>query len=467
MADTVTITQAGGEVVSEKSAPKITITGAGADVASTKTSPKITITGTWADVASVKTSPRIVVTQLGAELAWIVTPAPLPCIIPSMVPVSIAPRYYARLLNTAGMVVALFDDWISLAYYKEINGIYEYTLTFADNGDSRLSLFDTDFIIEVWRSVPGSGVAWYRDFVGLHRRIKRNLDSDGKKTVSSIGVGMNGLLSRTYILYNAGTLMADKSCPAETAMKEYVEENCGSSAVTANYRHANGALPGFSVDTDHAYGTLWQGSRAYKNLLSTLDDIANYAGIDFEVMYTGAGTFIFRTYNGQLGVDRTYVGLNTHTGLNSAGNVPVKLSPDMGNVQDEEYIFDRLAEHNRILVLGKGDGATKEWVVVEDASAVNDSPWNRCEAVIDASSQEFQYQRTMAGWEALVANKAVESISITPLQRPNCLYGKHYDLGDRLTVVAGSVTRNKRVIADRKTITSERETIELTFKDIP
>ena len=75
-------------------------------------------------------------------------------------------------------MVAIFDHWKSLKYSTVINVVGEFQLTFNDDGDDRLNLFGTDYILEVYRSVPGCGVEWYVDFRGLCRKIDPKITSD-------------------------------------------------------------------------------------------------------------------------------------------------------------------------------------------------------------------------------------------------------------------------------------------------
>jgi hypothetical protein len=379
----------------------------------------------------------------------------------------IASRFYVSLLDTTGTVVAVFDSWLSLEYGKEINGVGYYAVTFADTNDPRFDLFKLDYIVEIYRSIPGSGVDWHLDFIGFHRKPNRKITKEGVATFVSTGPGNNSFLDRKSIGYQAGTIQADKSDAAETVMKEYVDENIGNLATIANGRKANGTMTGVSVDIDSGNGALWEGKRAYAKLLDTLQDIANYAQIDFNMEYNGPAKFLFKTYISQLGVDRTTTGLNTTTGKNASGNAPVILSPERGNVQEYEYYEDRLGEKNVIIVLGKGDGATRDVNVVLDPVSTVESPWNAIETVVNATNQDYQYQRIIVGYENLVAMAKIENLTFKPLQQERCLYGLHYFMGDRLTIQHFTLSRNKRLVAVRHTIANSQEAIETAFADVP
>src|SRR3990172_7332367 len=142
---------------------------------------------------------------------------------------SIAPKYQVRLRDQSGVLTAIFDDWVDMEFTKEVNNIGSYK--FQINGeDARRSLFELDGQVEIWRQVAGCGLGWYKEFEGFHRLDSRSTDKEGNRIFVSDGVGLNDLLARSIIAYKAGTIRADKNAPAETVMKEYVDENCGPTA---------------------------------------------------------------------------------------------------------------------------------------------------------------------------------------------------------------------------------------------
>jgi hypothetical protein len=403
-------------------------------------------------------------------------------------PDSVAAYYQVRLKNTAGSYVAYFDHFQSLEFQKIVNDVGYYALTFGDDGDSRFDLFQLDGQVEVWRSVPGVGLDWYREYEGFHRRHQRNINQDGSRTYLSYGVGYNDFLARTAIAYKGGTIRADKNAPAETVMKEFVDENCtptGDTTVVGRLNYDsdadvflyNSALPGLVVQPSSGQGIVWTGSRPFENLLDVLQEIADYSSIDFAVVGTGPATFAFITYVNQLGSNRTAVGLQA-SGTNAAGFPPVIFSNEYGNVQNIEYLLDRVSEANAVIVLGEGDGSTRE-VLTRSSGDVSSSPWNRREvsrpthiAQIPGLSEEaaaelktFSMQQT--GDEVLEEMQAKEVFSFSPLQQPATLYGKNYFLGDRVTVRYGDLLQHKRITSVRVTVQEGGEVIDMELARIP
>ena len=378
---------------------------------------------------------------------------------------STAAVYQVILRDTSYTVVAVFDDPISCEYTNEVNAVGSFSLQIAYD-DPRVDLFVLDGMVEIYRSVPGIGLTWYKEFTGLFRDPKFNVTQDGKKVFTASGVGLNDFLFRTIINYPEGTIKSYKNIAAETAMKEYANENCGPIAlVTPPYERVyDGVLPDFIVDTDTALGPVWEGDRAFENLLDVLVDIATTSLIDFNVVWDDfLKKFVFYTYVGQQGLDRTSVGVDATTGLNASGNVPVVFSLLRGNVKSISYEYNRTSEANVISVLGDGDGATRTIVSLDRPATVASSPWNRREA--SRSQGGFISQMEFAGEAALNEMQAREIIEFEPMLQPMLMYGRDYMLGDRVSVIFRNVTRHKRIVSVSNSMSSG-EAISLTFADL-
>lgn len=391
---------------------------------------------------------------------------------------SIAANYYVRLLSSLSQQVDLFDKFTTINLNNKLNGVGSFTLEFDDLSDQRKNKFVLDGQAEIYRSVPGVGVDWYVEFAGFHRKEEETITKAKRQIFKSVGVGYNSLLQRTDIAFREGTIRADKFAAAETVMKEYVEENCGSLATIADGREAEGTFPYFSVQRDAGLGSLWSGSRAFENLLDTLQAISIYAEIDFDILRVGDPWFIFATYNLLKGADRTIIGLDSATGRNAAGNYPVTLSVDLGNVQQAIYEKSRLEEANVCIVLGDGEGSTREVLTKSDPSAMNASPWNRIEvarpsqpAYIPGLSEEAAaelktYSMEQTGQEVLNDLQAKEDFTFTPLQQPSTLYGLHYFMGDRITIKFRDFVTHKRIVGVQIRVQKDRENITLDVASV-
>lgn len=376
----------------------------------------------------------------------------------------ITARYCIELYDQTYAKIALFDAPYDLTYHKEINSVGTFSFSL-DYNDPRTALFELDGMAVIRRSIPGVQLDWYDEFVGLHRSDSDNLPESAAGKFISSGPDLNDFLARTIINYREGTVKAQKSGPAETVIKEYVLENCGNQALIAvpYERCSDGVLQDFEVEASTGAGKSWEGTRAFENLLDTIQIIAKYADMDFNVTFDNTlKKFIFRTYADQLGEDRTTIGLNTHDGLNAAGNRPVIFSTQNGTIQKLKRTYDRMSESNVVSVLGDGDGATR-LVEVVFRNTRYDSPWNRRE--ISRAQSGYISEMQTAGEEALNETSAKDIIEFSPMQQSSQLYGLHYNVGDRITIRHRGVDSHKRIIAADNQASSDNA-LTLTFSDL-
>ncbi len=395
----------------------------------------------------------------------------------------VAANYYVILKDQSGAQVAYFDHFIGLDIEKKANDVGSYSLVFADNGDSRFDLFQLDGQVEIYRGGPPGSIfnGYSLEFEGLHRKLVRKTDSSGLRTFISAGPSYEDMLARTNILYKSGTgydsalgIGADHRAVPEQVMKEYVRDNCTSVATdwTVVGRLSNGQLSNFTVAALYARDPIsdleWQGDRGFENLLTTLQEIAAYSGIDFRVVGDGPAAFRFQTY---LGKDRTARSLNQSTGNNSAGNKPMIFSVENGNVADAEYTLDYTQEANVVAVLGKGDRTLRHVEVCIDYAAMTASPWNRREIARPGNTQDADdetYQLIYLGNEILQENKAKEQFIFTPLQVETSMYGVHYFLADKVTARYGNIDVHKRIDSIRINLSANQpEAITINFSDLP
>ena len=363
-------------------------------------------------------------------------------------------RYQVVLYDTNGVRQAVFDDWISLNVDKIVNGIHTHQLSMSED-DPRVSLFTLDSLVEVKRSVLDEGLDWYREYIGLHRTTQFNTTVTGKGIFTSYGRGLCDLLARRYILYPAGDpTYSTKNAPGETTMKEFVEENAGPSA-TAPPRLYNGVTSGLSIQVTAGQGAIWEGDRAYKNLLDILKEVALATGVDFDVVYLGNATFEFRAYYPQLGTSKIQGSTN-----------PVIFSTLHGDMLKPYYTISRTEEVTSIVVLGQGQEANRMNFQLSSADTA-DSPWNTIELVRDARQESTIVGLQSIATAELEKLQAQEKFTFDVLQIPSSIYGLHYVLGDVITARYRSVSRNKKIIGVSLTCNESGESIRVEFGDVP
>lgn len=348
-------------------------------------------------------------------------------------------RYQVRLYDTTGTLVDVLDDdggFLSLHWADEQNGRGSWRCVISDENATRRAKFALNSIVEIRRAIPEWGLAWYTPFVGIYRRPTRYYEQDDRRVFTARGYSLNEFLRWRWIYWYAGSSGAEKSGYADDVMKEYVYENLGAGATLAAGRvKASGVMSGVTVQADASAAGVWDGSRAWKNLLSVLQDIGDQESVDFKLVWGGAGTaaFEFQTAYPRWGDDRSNVGLVGSTGLNGAGNRPVVFDVLEGTMALPSLDYDRSDEVNRVLALGQGRNADRETELREDTGLQADADWNVIEAIAEAPQETTASGRQAAGDAKLAEHKPKKRLDFDVLQTETLHFGKHYFVGDKLT----------------------------------
>lgn len=347
-----------------------------------------------------------------------------------------------RLKKADGSLAAIIDRYVAFTITRRVNAPGAYVLRM-DGNDEKCSLFELDGQIEFWRRYPEYGIEWYLEFEALHRVWYYHLTNDDKLQFESWGKGYNGLLARRIVEDKAGTAGASKSGAAETVAKAFVNEQCGPGA-------GSRALSGFSIQADAATGNTVTLDRAFRNVLEVVQYIASIGGGDFAVVGTGAATFQFRWYNGQLGTDRSST---------------VIFAVERGNMAHPELLIDRSAEITAVLVGGQGEGTARATVWRTAATRIADSTWNRREAFVDAKNESGSALNDK-GDARLEEGRPKNQLTFDVVQTPGCLYGKHYFLGDLVKARFVGVEATKKVTEVQITVDEHGEHISVGTEDV-
>lgn len=360
--------------------------------------------------------------------------------------------YKLRINNTSGALQAELADFRSLNYVKETNrpGLLQFSL----RDDHEAVTYLTDKAqVEVWRRNRQEEIDWYCDFYGLFRQPKRT-----KPT--KIGIfaatcpGQLSMLAWRIVAWKSGIANRSKftAAKAETVMKTLVSYNAGASATTGNGRIRTGTITGLSVQADGANGNTLDFYCPFKNLLETLQELARIGGGDFDLVKTGAATWEFRWYTGQVGADRT---------------ASVIFSTDFDNMAVPEFEQNRLGEKTVAIVGGQNEGTDRDVVV---RTGANYGASNDIEVFVDA--REVDAGNTAGlnakGDDELKLLQATDEFDFDVLQVPSTLYGKHYFLGDLVTVRSPFTGANvsRKIISAAVDVTGNREKIGVKTQDI-
>jgi hypothetical protein len=351
------------------------------------------------------------------------------------------PTYYLRLKDQTGAQVAIFSGagrgetgggLQSFTYRKRLRTPGSHTVRiFGD--DDRIPLLDLDEAdtldsqFEFYRRDPQGGLDWYKDFETFHRGMDTNSGAEGRLTFTSYGVGYNTLLLAETILWPAGSAEAKKTGAAETVAKEFVDENIGPSALAASGRFRDGNLSGVTIEADAGTGNTWSGGRTFKNLIDVLVELAEIGPGDYWMIGNGDAAFEFQWRDTRWGDDKTQG--------NAAGNPPVVFSENNQNATNISYNYQRQNEINTCDVLGGGQGANRQHVS-RTSGGESDSPWARRAIARDARDEVDTTILQTRGDEVVDKNRPRRLITFDAMQTTSTRYGRDWDVGDLVTVIA-------------------------------
>jgi len=355
-------------------------------------------------------------------------------------------EYKVQVRDPAGDLQTVYEAFRYLEMRHIIN-TPDYAKMIVD-GTNVAENFEDGTVIEVLRKVPGyepSAVpetrrrdnGWYVEWDGLHGDETHATYPNGDEAFTIYADGGLDLAERREILYYATTGASESkkiAIPAQTAIYQYIEENCGASATTANGRFIDGTIVTLNIPVNIGAGPNWSGQRAYRNVLEVIQEIANVAEIDFDIVSLGNGQWQFETYVDQLGEDRTATGLDGITGLNAAGNAPVIFSIEQHNVAQVTYSTKRRASANVVATLGKGQYGSRAYGLYTNSATIDADRLTQREVSRNANTQDDPAELLEMATEWGTRLQPTEDFTFVPLRgAQNTIYGVDYWWGDKIT----------------------------------
>jgi hypothetical protein len=333
--------------------------------------------------------------------------------------------YEVILYDDYGTQKAVLQGWEYLEFTQRVNSAWNHNLRFElspeDSGGGILSVLrdnlDVDWHIRVKRTDPITNVESLV-YEGFNRTIVDQLNASGGVILNLYGVGYTELLSRRVVVPATGYVSSDKNASAETAIKEYVNEQAVSPV------DINRIIPGLSIETDTGFGPIVEHSAAYINLLTTVNDVSVKGEIDYGIVGgPTVGTYILKTRD-LWGFDKTTENVD--------GNSPVIFSVGHGNMSIPIFSRNRSDERNTVYVAGQGEGINRN-IISRSSIYVGDSRLNRREAYLDARQQKTTAGLKIAGDNYLNAHSPQLKLSFNVLQTDSCRWITNWGLGDLIT----------------------------------
>ncbi|MFF9003672.1 siphovirus ReqiPepy6 Gp37-like family protein [Streptomyces achromogenes] len=320
-------------------------------------------------------------------------------------------RVYVRdaNLNRIGQI----SEYTSLTVIPRHNAVGAYTLEISADSDKAPLLVEGNGLIirtadeETVMSGPIRTVDWSRSSSDA---------GSGKLTVG--GVDDTTLLSQ-YTCWPTPTAAIGSQTDsvykiaaqkAETAMRTLVNVNAGPGALASRKN------PSLTLAADGLRGpTITRQINQFDNLLTTIQDIANTAGLGFRVTQVGT-SLEFQVY--------------TPTVRPNA-----RFSFALGNLTDASYSTTPPTCTRAIVVAG-GSPSPRVCKTYDRTDPV--FPTLVIEQFVDltgvdSASVDLAAQMDQAGAEALTNGSGQGSLSISPIDIPQLCYGRDYQVGDTVS----------------------------------
>lgn len=287
------------------------------------------------------------------------------------------------------------------------------------------SLFIQDVRLEVKRSIDGGPYYVEGDAPFLLRFWDFGKDESGLETYSLEAYSPEYVLTGRIIDSYASTEtitnpLTTKTGAADDLAKAFVREAIAELASTLR------TVNGFYVDENLGEAPSTTISCSYDNLWDVLTDLAEDSlnqgtYMTYAVQYKGTGSkeLIFRTFTGQRG---TY-----HSGAGA-----IIASEELGNLRSARVSYDYRDAINCVRAAGKGEGAARMTVRVEDTKRSRNSPYSYREGLEDDTGAETAAALTAAARAELQRGRAMRTFTGELQDTENSRYGQSVNFGDTL-----------------------------------
>jgi hypothetical protein len=208
----------------------------------------------------------------------------------------------------------------------------------------------------------------------------------------------------------------ERSGPAESVLKQYVNVNLGPSAPVSRQ------VPGLLVQTDAEQGLVVTGKARFDQLQELFYDIAQLGGIGYKIEQNN-GDLLFSCY---VPTDRT---------------ATVRMDMDNQKLSSSQYSYSS-AKVTRVIVGGQGEDEWRRFVEASNTDSEDaETAWGRrIEVFKDGRNSRDLDILQQSGQELLVdQGKTIVEMSVTPSDDINMKFGVDWYLGDKVTIVVQDI----------------------------
>lgn len=283
----------------------------------------------------------------------------------------------------------------------------------------------------------------HKAFIIKHREIE--LDANGKVTENWLikGYSLQGIVGQRVTVPPSTTAYDNKSGPAETVMKHYVNNH------VVNPVDINRKIDQVSISLDQGRGSSISWQSRFKNLAEELTNISFATGLGWNVyMDLEQKKWVFEVYDGR------------DLSVNQNINKKVIFSPEFESIKTQSFSDSDVNFKNFGYVGGQGEGEARDIVGVGDASGLS-----RLETFIDARDVEDIALLPDRGQQKLNEFAVEQFFEGQILTKSPFVYGKDWDLGDIATLQnrGWGVTMDSRITEVKEIYEPSGFQLEATF----
>ncbi len=336
--------------------------------------------------------------------------------------------YEIWLANDRGERIELLDPF-EFEFSRVLNG-YGFGKFVVAFDEVLFNLVGVDYQVHVYRAWDGGQLSLYNAYLIRNKAATDFATHEQEMTFR--GPDIRELLARRIVAFAADSSQALKTDNADDMMKAIVDENLGASAAAA--RDISG--DGLSIQADSATGASITKAFAWKNVLTTLQQIADTSAIAGTPIYFDFALSVSDPVTGALAFEFQTFGDFADRDIRSSTIPGVAFSKEFGNLAMVHYEEDYVTEANYIYAGGQGTGAQREVVEVSDSDRINASIFNRRELFANASGASTTAGITGIANERLNDKRPRKIAHAELLDTDDTTFVKDWDVGSLVTVRA-------------------------------
>lgn len=362
--------------------------------------------------------------------------------------------YTGELATPVGSNPQEIDNVLSLEFARSFGNIGELVLKTSD-AKFKPGVIQRNWRLKLFRHLPGRSPKLVGNTIWFIRKITWDVLG---AVVSIHAQDALCLLKDRIVAYTPQTIYADKtldelgSTPAaDDSIRAYLTENFGADALDTE-RDASAYL---MIPDSGGYGAPANKEAAWQDILGVIQDLSKMStqlGIPilYDITMNESGVFVFQTWIGRRGSDRTQASKQAHI-----------FSQENNNLSALELTWDYTEEKNVIYVGGYDSGGSRVVATVVDDTRVRNDPFARAEMFIDGGDSDLVAVLEDIGRPALEGYRPVLKIMATTVETPDSIYGIHYEYADTVPVVAKGMEIACDITAINGSFSEGKDTINL------